>query len=667
MSAAPRPVLSSGYRSIPRTGLLFGWAAFTFLIVFLHLRYLPYAHDDSYIHMRIASNLAHYGVPYYNLDEVVKGSSSTVWTILLAVLIRLTGETPFAVAVLNALLSTTGAAVYTKIFRIVTHKTSPDTLWIFPLVLAFTLLSSIGLMESSLAVLVLGVSILLFLHGNSLCGVLWGAMIFIRLEFAVFLVLFGMHVFIVRPFSRRRIALMIALGIVPFIAFDYLFFGGFIPNTAAAKSKVYDLTFRSAFGYMTGSTTPGSVLREAFDDGRFAIWVMVGVALFIEGVCLLKSVRKLPAYFAQQPIRQSLRQFVRELVPRFVKSSTPTRYAWAVQWLPNCTAAVPLILGIGGVTIAAVYVATRVLLFPWYVPLFAVPMTVFAWHSITQQFRRWGLAITLGLSLFVFASLVQTLASSVGSPNWFQNFGMGGRVRAYQYIGEVLYRYFPDSALMTSEIGGLGYTFRGYIADGVGLISKEALKYHPLSIPDQRRHGADGAIPVGYIREVNPGLVVSYERFIDAFMMSDLVPNYFQFIVLAQRPEDAELGAKAFGRDTFLVYIRQDLLCSLASDSQTEYGRLKVPCGVFPQTGNSLRFAVFGDIPADEEILLVDAAGTRTTLNTQRQRITHETSLMPMWEFTATPPNAVNAGVYMVVLRSGDGIETQLGEFTLVP
>src|SRR5512133_1972289 len=68
---------------------------------------LPY--EDAFIHFRIARNLAETGQPYFNVGERVMGSSSPLWTVLLAAGLKLVGSPGF-VALLEA-ASVVAAAV----------------------------------------------------------------------------------------------------------------------------------------------------------------------------------------------------------------------------------------------------------------------------------------------------------------------------------------------------------------------------------------------------------------------------------------------------------------------------------------------------------------------------------------------------------------------------
>jgi hypothetical protein len=108
-------------------------------------------------------------------------------------------------------------------------------------------------------------------------------------------------------------------------------------------------------------------------------------------------------------------------------------------------------------------------------------------------------------------------------PEKCQYFADGARVRQYVAVGAALYNLYPESRLLSSEIGGIGFAFHGKILDGAGLATPDALKYHPMKVPEERSSGMTGAIPVGYVREMKPELIVSLDVFIEDFLKSDEV------------------------------------------------------------------------------------------------------------------------------------------------
>src|SRR5262245_28589405 len=79
-----------------RKHIIAGIIAFMAIIYLLWyvFAYSRYPADDAYIHMRIARNFATHGVPYFNIDQPVSGSSSLLWLVLLSGLFAAFGASP---------------------------------------------------------------------------------------------------------------------------------------------------------------------------------------------------------------------------------------------------------------------------------------------------------------------------------------------------------------------------------------------------------------------------------------------------------------------------------------------------------------------------------------------------------------------------------------------
>jgi hypothetical protein len=162
------------------------------------------------------------------------------------------------------------------------------------------------------------------------------------------------------------------------------------------------------------------------------------------------------------------------------------------------------------------YAAKRVLIFPWYAPLFAVPLLVAGYLTVRASRSRWASLLFALLALPFFINLLRTAAAAADSPAWYVDFASGARVRSYLALGKQLYEKYPSATLLSSEIGGLGYAFPGKIEDALGLASPRALAYHPLKVPEDRGSGVVGAIPLGFVKETQPDIIVSLDLFFPA-------------------------------------------------------------------------------------------------------------------------------------------------------
>ena len=156
------------------------WGFVTVLIIVFHVKLIPYAYDDAYIHIRIARNLASVGVPYFNVDEPVMASSSTGWTLFLAFLFKLFGDHLIFIALCNGLFTTACVFVYTRLVQMLTGR---KLTWFLQrlfsvLTLAILIRVSAGLMETPITLLILGVAVQLYWAKNNFCFCLFGMAIF---------------------------------------------------------------------------------------------------------------------------------------------------------------------------------------------------------------------------------------------------------------------------------------------------------------------------------------------------------------------------------------------------------------------------------------------------------------------------------------------------------
>ena len=121
--------------------------------------------------------------------------------------------------------------------------------------------------------------------------------------------------------------------------------------------------------------------------------------------------------------------------------------------------------------------------------------------------------------LFQAVALLQVITAATISPAYLPGFSEGARSSHYLATGQQLYKDFPSARLLTSEIGGLGYGFRGYIHDSGGLVSPEV-----LSNPGIINSG--GKIVTDFIDGTIPDLIVSYDIFIEDEFVKESTQEY---------------------------------------------------------------------------------------------------------------------------------------------
>ena len=210
------------------------------------------------------------------------------------------------------------------------------------------------------------------------------------------------------------------------------------------------------------------------------------------------------------------------------------------------------------------YTAGHAQIFDWYIPLYTIPIFVassLCYGSVGYPQKTILKGLLYLLFLVALTSLGRTFYASISNPGKFSGFAGGARVRSYLYVGAVLYQTYPDATLLTSEIGGLGYAFRGKILDAAGLASPDSLEFHPMQFPEERPNGAVGAIPPEYVKKHLPELIVSYDYFAQALLRDDVIQQYNLVKVPALLPEDAVWSeSKTVANRAYLrIYVRKDL------------------------------------------------------------------------------------------------------------
>jgi hypothetical protein len=492
---------------------LITWVCIFALLVFIHIKLFPYSEDDAYIHFRIAENLADHGLPYFNLSDQVMSTSAPSWTLLLAFIFKFISKDLQIISILNSLLTTAGAFTFTLLLRqICPGYVKQVFYWLFSvLYISVILRPSISLMETPYAILLLGLGLLSLMKDHPASFFFMGIAVFTRLELVVFIVgafiywmyykLFSYEIKFselpqfIKKYRLPTVSFWLLLGTSPFVIFDVHFWGTVIPNTTAAKQVVYSMSQFAAFVKIILSFFPGLPLSG--DSYIFqAYFILFGIsALFMIFILI---------YAIQSKKKADTNTAIRSFTIIVIGSSF---------------------------AIICAYTMMRVYIFDWYVPLYIIPFILASFKIMLDargRLFRWlfiGLFSIWTCSFLVNSSYI-TLSSLLSKPELYPGFDSGARVRKYIQVGTALYRQYPTARLLTSELGGLGYGFRGYILDGAGLVTPEALQFHPMKVPEERANGLIGAIPVKFIQQTNPEIVVSYDIFIESFSKSDLASRY---------------------------------------------------------------------------------------------------------------------------------------------
>jgi hypothetical protein len=434
------------------------------IIAFIAIVYLAwyvvafsrYPADDAYIHMRIARNFVTHGVPYFNIDQPVSGSSSLLWLILLSGLFAVFGPKP-EVALIPSIVSVVGIFILGTAIISKRYPLLAALIWSFLLTVCTVIASAAALMETPLAICLWLLSLRYLERAAYGRASLYAALACItRYEFVVWLML----VFVYTPQLKLmpRLFLGAIVPILVLVGFNLFFFQSLVPNTVIAKSIVYSLNIHETL--FTAGIYPNSII--------FLLALLLNVLLI------------------WQVFR---RQAARSL--GFV--------------------------AIFGCAILGLYVIRNIFVFPWYTPIYLFPLLFM--HILVASYNVIAVRI-VAVALMLYFGFGSAQAALYGAEalalDQHQTNLVGMRVQQYLNIGNDLAHTYPHATIMAAEIGGLGWTFPGKIVDAIGLVSPECLEYHPLNVPRDRASGLIGAIPPQAVQDLRPDIIVSMEIFSEA-------------------------------------------------------------------------------------------------------------------------------------------------------
>ncbi len=253
--------------------------------------------EDSLISFRYAENLAD-GLGFvYNEGERVLGTTSPLWTLLLA-LLRLAGfdNTIANGKVLGIVFDLLTIAVLTGTLR------SRDNTR-FALIWSALFASSSGIvpitisgMETPLLLFAMALSIRGLKKQSRLFAVGLATTILTRIDGLIFVLPFLVAAWLRDRRWGLREAVITGLMIAPWFVFSRLYFGTFLPLSIVAKTSVYDLgTFASATPFIDRFTPLGeATLPERFIKTVTIVLLTVGTWVTCRRI---HHLRPLAAYF----------------------------------------------------------------------------------------------------------------------------------------------------------------------------------------------------------------------------------------------------------------------------------------------------------------------------------------------------------------------------------
>jgi arabinofuranosyltransferase len=502
-------------------------AGLALVAVFLRLSSGVWPIDDAYITFRYARNLAS-GLGFvYNTGQFVLGTSTPLFTLLLALLSRLThADMPHIAVVISAVADGLGTFFLYRLARRLNLSIGCCVLcalsWVFyPLSLKYAL----GGMETSLvSALILGAYLAWLSGSDSLAMALTGIAVLARPDAlaAAFTILIG--VISVRRFLPWRPVASFASVLAPWLIFATWRYGSPLPQSLQAKSHAI---------YLVSSWE--NARQIGFHLGGLLLGSPTGLAA--EGLALF------PREGMSRPlIVVALVLFVVWIVGAERAIRLDKRWA-AVFAFPIVFAGTYALIGLRGRLMAEWYLVP---LTPfWLLGLFTA-VSNFPVRLALQRREGWSVVFGAPIVLAQIAGLNWGRDSSraVLMPKvvWTE------REMQYRQAVEFLRpRLRAGDVVAASEIGTIGYYCECRILDTVGLVSPEAVRYYPLP---RWQYVVNYAVPPGLVRDADPAYLVSLDVFVRASLLRQDWFNHEYQVVW-------ELSSQVFGSRKLLVFSRK--------------------------------------------------------------------------------------------------------------
>jgi hypothetical protein len=435
--------------------------------------------DDAFITFRYARNVA-MGLGFvYNAGQHVIGTTTPLYTLILAVLYRIgLHDLPLVARTVNALADAVTAILLYAIGRTVGWSEAWSALGavLFSLC-AVTLHYSTSGMDVSVFAMLIVASIVADMRGREeIAGVLVGCAILARPEGLLLAALILLR----RSWLLRgvpvRFVLAVAAVILPWIIYVTSWAGTPIPGSIAAKSAAYAAPVWGMAGELIHALCSPGLNLDYIPSPYPALYFDAQMGFLFVSVCVTFT-----AIFRWKWFVEMFRIHP-ERLPLF--------------WFA------PLL-----VTLYAVSGLRHVDMFSWYVVVLT-PFYVLAGVAVARILTRalWGAGVlaTLAFCLWTLAGL--TVVSAGHTPRVVARATLNPHEIAYRAAATYLKPYVhPNDLVALKEFGAFGYYANTRVLDIDGIISPEARKYYPLT-------GAN-EVPLNLLREDDPAWIVNLDIF----------------------------------------------------------------------------------------------------------------------------------------------------------
>jgi hypothetical protein len=412
----------------------------------------PHIVDDAYITMRYSRNLSSMSAMSYNPPEPVLGTSSPLWTWVLAAGSE-AGVAPETTAIAVASAADIGS--------IVLLMTSPAAGSVAALASAATIAGwpayvtyAVSGMETSLYVLIVVLFVTSLSRGHTMVSAAAASLgALCRPDGALLVVLgFVWTGFVWSKLAALRFVTMAATICVPWVVYAFVRFGSFVPASVSAKASASDpwfLSIQNVQAYfsqgiyvpMTGLALIGFGLFLRSGGPFWRLWSFWGWS-YLAAMTAANGFTHVPWYFVP-------------LLPIYIAAAASgasgawhlaTEGAWHLGQGGN-----------GGWHL------------PWKGGWHLAPEGKGGWHFFRKSARQsWGQALAaaaLGLALLSRMPALRTYLETIAA----------GREKLYAAVAAELAALDAHCTVAATEIGTIGYYYPGRVLDLAGLVSPEVI------------------------------------------------------------------------------------------------------------------------------------------------------------------------------------------------
>jgi hypothetical protein len=514
----------------------------------LFLRLLPGERmvDDAYITFRYARNLVN-GLGFvYNPGERVMGTTTPLYTLLMAGLsfILRTQNFPAIALWVNALADAVTCVLLVHLGeRLSGQRRVGVAAGLLYAVAAFSVTFAIGGMETSIYVLLITLTALLYLQGRAGWAVTAALSLLTRPDALIFLgplwLDFGIrwlnslrntsHVSRLAFDQILKPALLFLIPLLPWLLFATFYFGTPVPHSIAAKSVTYQLRPEEALVRLWQHySTPFYEQATLFDLPFGNFWPLPGIVIYLT----------LYLIGAMSFVRRDSRAIAIAAYPWLYFATFAIANPLIFRWYltpPLPLYFIGLLGGLSRIADSLSHMATaKRSAFDGRV-LFAGRASRFTFYAVT--------------AIFLFFSLRAWVVSPDHGPAcpapdmaWFK------LEQLYTQVSQELApQVTPQTVIAAGDIGALGYFSGARILDTIGLISPESVPYYPLP---REQLIINYAISADLVADRQPDYVIFLEVYGRRTLLAD--PRF-----LADYTLQLKIAADIYGSDGMLIYRRK--------------------------------------------------------------------------------------------------------------